>query len=238
MTTSVLNEYQGKIEDTMSDLTERLRSVDEQLHALLERKTDETIDSDLERCHLRSEQESIQQCMSICTNVAAHIDSVRPDIAPPTAPTLDIATTNTASLSAKLATEQVLGRCKDNLSDLLAHLHTQLQHLAQRPHAAPQPGPDQQTLQDELESIKQSLQICETASQAAQPHRTNVFEDISLADDGQQIIVSTFGDLICARKITAGARSKQWFGQMSDDTLQQMLRGQEQAHSARVPKTR
>lgn len=225
----------------MSDLTERLRAVDEQLQALLERKTDDAIGSELERCHLRSEQESIQQCMSICTNVAAHIDSVRPDVTP-TAPTLDVATTDdaAASLSAKLATQQVLGRCKDNLSDLLAQLHAQLQHLAQRPPSIPpSPSSDQQTLQDERESIKQSLQICETASQAAQPHRTNVFEDISLADDGQQILVSTFGDLICARRITGGARAKQWFGQMSDDTLQQMLRGQEQqAHFARVPKMR
>ncbi|KAF3050781.1 hypothetical protein E8E11_010522 [Didymella keratinophila] len=248
ITTSVLNEYQGKIEDTMSDLTERLRSVDEQLDVLLERRTEGAIDSELERHHLRSEQESIQQCMSICTNVAAHIDSVRPNVVP-TAPghdaTLEIATTDVASLSAKLATEQVLGRCKDNLSDLLSQLHIQMQDIAQRQRIFLSPQiasrsyeEDQKVLQEELESIKQSLKICETASQEAQPNRTNVFEDISMADDGQQVLVSTFGDLISARKITAGSRSLQWFGQMSDETLQQMLQTQNQAHFPRVPKTR
>lgn len=232
----------------MSDLTERLRTVDEQLRVLLERKTDGTIDSETERYNLRSEQESIQQCMSICTNVAAHIDSVRPRIIP-TAPTCDdrlmIATTDTASLSVQRDTEQVLGRCKDNLSGLLSQLHDRLQDVAQRQHtllpqrtASEDYDTEQQRLQEEIESIKQSLKICEEASQEAQPDRTNVFEDISMADDGQQIMVSTFGDLICARKITAGSRSLQWFGQMSDETLQQMLQNRGQANSKRISKMR
>lgn len=244
VTTSVLNEYQGKIEDTMSDLTERLRTVDEQLHLLLEQKTASTNDSEVEQYNLRSEQESIQQCMSICTNVSAHIDSVRPGIVTTTSTyddRLKIATMDAAMLSVQKDTEQVLGRCKDNLSGLLSQLQNRLEDIAQRQHTLfPQRtayetcDTDEQSIQEEIESIKQSLKICEEASQEAQPNRTNVFEDISMADDGQQILISTFGDLICARKITAGSRSLQWFGQMSDETLQQML----QASSKRVSETR
>ena len=50
----------------------------------------------------------------------------------------------------------------------------------------------------------------------------NVFEDISTADNSHQVLISTIGDLISARRVTAGARSRQWLGQMSDDSLQQM----------------
>ena len=39
---------------------------------------------------------------------------------------------------------------------------------------------------------------------------------------GNQIIVSTLGDLISARVITAGAGSTQWLGHMSDAPLQQL----------------
>lgn len=56
----------------------------------------------------------------------------------------------------------------------------------------------------------------------ADQDRTNVFEDVSMADDGHQVIVSTIGDLISARRVTAGARSMQIMGQMSDDALQQL----------------
>lgn len=38
------------------------------------------------------------------------------------------------------------------------------------------------------------------------------------------MIVATFGDLILARRVTAGVRSRQWVGQMSDDSLQQLSR--------------
>lgn len=238
VTTSVLNEYQGKIEDTMSDLTERLRTVDEQLRLLLERKADSTIESEAERYSLRSEQESIQQCMSICTNVAAHIDLVRPGIVPTASTSNDrlmIATTDAASISVQRDTEHVLGRCKDDLSGLLSQLHDRLQDVAQRQltllpqRTAPEEcDTEQHRLQEEIESIKQSLKICEEASQEAQPGRTNVFEDISMADDGHQVMVSTFGDLICARRVTAGARSLQWFGQMSDETLQQLSQNRSQ----------
>jgi hypothetical protein len=74
-------------------------------------------------------------------------------------------------------TEQVLDRCKDDLTAALSQL-------------------------------KKSLEV-----------RTNVFEDVSLDDDGHQVMVSTFGDLLFAKKVPAGARSRQWlwanFGRVS-----------------------
>ncbi|KAI9710011.1 MAG: hypothetical protein M1828_002340 [Chrysothrix sp. TS-e1954] len=46
--------------------------------------------------------------------------------------------------------------------------------------------------------------------------------NISATHDAHQVIVATLGDLITARRITAGARSTQWLGQMSDASLQQL----------------
>ena len=46
-----------------------------------------------------------------------------------------------------------------------------------------------------------------------------------MADDNYQYFVSTVGDLISARRITIGSRSLTVFGQMSDDSVQQISRG-------------
>lgn len=45
-----------------------------------------------------------------------------------------------------------------------------------------------------------------------------------MADDGYQLLVSTVGDLISAKRVTIGSRSLQLFGQMSDTSLQQLSR--------------
>ena len=52
--------------------------------------------------------------------------------------------------------------------------------------------------------------------------RVNVFEDITMADDGHQLIASTTGDLIFARHVTMGSGSIQWLGQISDASIQQL----------------
>jgi len=73
------------------------------------------------------------------------------------------------------------------------------------------------------------------ASEEAEKVRVNIAEDITTAEDSQQVLVSTVGDLIAARRVDAGARSLQCIGQMSDETLQQMSRahGVSPAESAR-----
>jgi hypothetical protein len=66
--------------------------------------------------------------------------------------------------------------------------------------------------------------VCAQASEHVDKVRTNVFEDVSAAQDAHQLIVSTFGDLISAKQVTAGAGATQWLGQISDATLQQLTR--------------
>ncbi|KAJ2904552.1 hypothetical protein MKZ38_007751 [Zalerion maritima] len=56
----------------------------------------------------------------------------------------------------------------------------------------------------EMDSIKQCLAICTRASEQATQHRTVSVEDVSSADDGQQVIVATLGDLISVKHVKAG----------------------------------
>ena len=57
-----------------------------------------------------------------------------------------------------------------------------------------------------------------------------------MTDDGRQAIVSTIGDPISAKRITAGARSMQLMGQMSDESLQHFSRDRHHA-TEKGPKT-
>lgn len=75
---------------------------------------------------------------------------------------------------------------------------------------------------EEAESAKQCLTICAHASEHVSKGRTNVFEEVSAAEDAHQAIVSTVGDLISARRVTAAAGATQLLGQMSDSYLLQL----------------
>jgi dihydroxyacetone kinase len=48
----------------------------------------------------------------------------------------------------------------------------------------------------------------------------STYDDVSVAEDGRQFIISTSGDTIFARKVAAAARAVQCLGQMSDETAQ------------------
>ena len=78
-------------------------------------------------------------------------------------------------------------------------------------------------MQEGKDNIEQCVIICAQALKKADQVRNNDFEDISAAEDAQQV-VTTLEDSISARRVTAGNRATQWLGQMSDATLQQLSR--------------
>jgi hypothetical protein len=55
--------------------------------------------------------------------------------------------------------------------------------------------------------------------QVAQAQRV-VFEDVSTVEDAHLVIVSTRGDPMSAKRISVGARTSEWIGHMSDQSLQ------------------
>ncbi|KAJ4984187.1 hypothetical protein SVAN01_10295 [Stagonosporopsis vannaccii] len=228
VTANVLDDYQETIDETISDLEDNLEKTDEKLQGLLVQGFDNEMDA--VKHGLQDEKECILKCLDICTEVASHIDSVRRSQVPQS----DSAVhgDSTASVPANTAgtrnIEQVLGRYQDDFSGVLLQLTRSLEEVRYRQQtlhghsASPNQDTQQQKLQEKIGSIKQSLTMCTKASKHAFSDRTNVFEDITMADDGHQVIVSTFGDLVCAKKVSAGARSSQWLGQMSDESLQRL----------------
>lgn len=51
-----------------------------------------------------------------------------------------------------------------------------------------------------------------------------VIEDMSMGNDGQQILVSTTGEPVRAKRMTAGSRVTQFVGSVSDESFQLYLK--------------
>jgi hypothetical protein len=118
---------------------------------------------------------------------------------------------------------------KDTTTDIQEHLWNldeKLEALStQESIASDESIAGRRRIQEEIDSAKECLAVCAQASEHADKVRTNVFEDVSAAQDAHQVIVSTLGDLISAKRVTAGVGATQLLGQMSDATLQELARG-------------
>ena len=232
MTAKLLREYKAMIGLTTSDLEDILQDLDARV---LDPKfgsagiPDQAI---VGRSGTEEERASIQQCLNICAQVSAHIDQIQfqslGDNAIPSANDGGAIVVDKPKL-ARLITNESLQDCKRGLSlttlELRARLRDAERRLANalRNEEESEGGvQDQQHMREDLESVKRCLSICAEAAEEVARDRFNVYEDVSMADDGHQLIVSTMGDLISAKRVTIGSRSTQWLGQMSDATIQQL----------------
>lgn len=233
---SFLKEYKELITNTTSDLQEHLEEIDRKLQAISVSQNPQGVDIDTaERQRIQEERDSTQQCLEICAQVHEHIDRVRPIIENVSTPSggFHQSVESVGGLpSSRQMTSSTLKACRDNLSETTKQLERNLQAISNRLqgltlqalNSSPQQSADQRQLQEELDSIRQCLDICSEAATKAEQPRINIFEDVSMTDDGSQVIVSTIGDLISAKRITAGARSMQLLGQMSDESVQHLSR--------------
>ncbi|RDW75434.1 hypothetical protein BP6252_06576 [Coleophoma cylindrospora] len=235
ITNSALEQYKDLITDTTADLQGHLEDINLKLDALSLQGPRITTGDATERQRMLEERESTQYCLEVCAQVSTHLDDIRSKISSNT-PVLDESVSmpdNEASSARTIATGAV-SDCTARFSDAQKQLETHLQKIEDEikrsmpPEYDAQPS-DKSRIREEMESIKKCLEICADASQqAADPNRTNIIEDISMTDDGHQVIVSTVGDLIAARRVKAGARSMQVVGQMSDESLQHLFTHQNQ----------
>ena len=82
---------------------------------------------------------------------------------------------------------------------------------------------ERQQIEDERDSTEENLNICAQVSTQAHEARSNIFDDISVAEGGIQEVIITTGDLISAQRVTAGERSIALLGQISDATLADLV---------------
>lgn len=237
VTVEVLREYKELIADTTSDLNDRLQKIDSKLQDLFAQATGTSQEDLAEKSRINDEKESTQQCLRICAQVSEHLDQVQPRAFEATRSASDTRKiaieTLTQYLSALRATGSTMKECKDNLDTTTSELRQHLREMDSKLEKAPRGGSmsmdqlaEQERIREERKSTEQCLGVCAQAAEQVDQVRTNVVEDVSAASDSHQVAVATLGDLISAKRITAGARSTQWLGQMSDTSLQQLSRAQ------------
>ena len=221
------------IQCTTTDLNDHFCDIDNKLREVsLERYLP---DDPMDENSMLSERESTLRCLEICVQVSNFIKdrhkSIVGNLDDYTA-TADQAESGADSSSARQIVDDSLQSCRLNIKSATAQLSTRLQYLSttlssESPDILQTPanGVDERDrMVKEIESVRQYIDICTRAGEDAGKAHCNVMEDIAIAEDSRQVLVSTIGDLIAAHRITAGARSLQAIGQMSDKTLQQMSR--------------
>ena len=178
------------------------------------------------------EKDSTEKCLNIVADVSAHIDGallpLHNNVSPFSDTNRDIQEAS-EGLSAEQLTSDFLQQCRSGLGDHTSQLERRLRDLESQISKFPQEDrgmskqlSERSKIQEEIQSTKQCLKICNDAGRPTGLNRINIFEDVTIADNGDQIIVSTLGDLISAECSAIGARSKQWLGQMSDTSLLQL----------------
>jgi len=236
VTANVLKEYKEMITNTTTDLEDHLQEIDNRLQTLLLQGARMSDEDAAEREQILEERDSTKQCLAICAQVSEHLDQLRPNAFEDVSALQDshqkIVTTLRGLTPAKRVTTNLFKECKEMLTNTISELEENLRKIDNRlqNHSLQGAGMfdevavERERVQEESESIKQCLSICAQASEQAAKARTNIFEDVSSAQEANQVVVATLGDLISARRVNAGVRSTQWLGQMSDASLQQLSR--------------
>jgi hypothetical protein len=229
----VLVDYKELITNTKIDLETHLEIIQERLELLVPASGPVSED---ERQKILKEMESTRQCISICGRVSDHIKQIQSESSSQTdsdttsgASNAAVAERNTPT-AADLVLANSLNFCLENLNITKDQLSTGLQKMlrqldnesAQRIDIESENVSEQDAMEAEAKSIRERLAYFSQASARSEQYRTNVFEDVKTEGDSHQVLVSTVGDLISAKRITGGERTVQLMGQMSDASLQQL----------------
>jgi hypothetical protein len=245
----VLKEYKQMIAGTTDKLEMRLERLDDDLDSLPSQQRTSSDGDAIERGPLQQERESTKQCLDICAQVSTHIVDVQlnvfENICTPTGTQQKPVTTLVGLISAHEATRDALKVCEGTLSRTSSRLQhhlqqvdTELRSLSSESQArSSQANSQQGNLEAEVESTKQALAYMAQASAGASENRVNLYEDITTADESHQVIISTIGDLISAKHVSAGSGSSQWMGQMSDESLQNLTNNLTRGNIGRGPET-
>jgi len=202
-TAEIFESYKDLIKTATADLESHLESIDEKLGVIFEQTYSNTVEWRL----LKEEQLSTQRCLRICASLSEYISQIQ--LTPRETKTSGLQTTANGLMNTASQLERRVQDLKNRLSKF----------LPQDPNGGEQ-TPESE-MKDDIESLKQCLEICNDAVETLDLNRINRFENVSVTNDGHQIIVATLSDLISAKKVEAGPRSTKLLGQISDATLQE-----------------
>ncbi len=239
MTLQVLNEHKDLIRDTTQDLEDHLAELNAKVQFPVPPSSARCTGAATHMQRFQDERESTKKCLEICARVLAHIDGFRLQPVPSEDPPAGDISTGLSPRDlthAHIMTLSTLKECSDKLNDTLSRLSAhredangrlQAGGALQQPHNIDESSESEtQRLTGELDSARQCLAICSNASQRASSEGVHVLEDIHVGDDGQQMLISTLGELFNARRVTVGDRATQVVGIVSDASLQEYFRAQ------------
>ncbi|KAJ6041555.1 uncharacterized protein N7446_010563 [Penicillium canescens] len=237
-TQSVMHEYKELIENTKCDLELHLQSIEDRVKLLSSaRQADVGLDSiDVQR--MKEELESTQHGLEICAQFSSYIEETRSislqkmtqasgtSERRSSSPEYNMPWLILAEALSSAEREIVSSRLR-----LLQYRRAQESHPWSSQHRGLLPGnehtAERSDIKEEAENIKHSLNFFDRVSEETTEGRMNYFEDVSTGDKSKQFIVTTLKDLISARRITSGSGSLQVLGQLSEDSLNNVLRNQE-----------
>ncbi|KAL4772509.1 hypothetical protein BDW60DRAFT_38738 [Aspergillus nidulans var. acristatus] len=233
VTRQILQDYKDLIKITTTDLQERLDEIEDKLKSsCLPDKPNVGIDHE-EIQRIEEERQSTTLCLEICKQVSGYLELYqfkRDDGAGQAASSPHDNKTQAHSKAgiARQIAQSSLTSCLQNMNAASARLQQHLNQLeaslqtTSGPPVSDQVTCELQKIKEEKETISQCLTICSDASSLSESTRVNVFEEVTSMDDTKQVLVSTIGDLLNAKKITTGMRSLQLIGQMSDETVRHL----------------
>lgn len=217
----VLEDYKDMICDTTIDLNAHMEDLQEKIDRLQAGDATAVDDVAIEWQAMMDEKESTQRGLNMCVQLSAQIAKFE---------TVSVEHLQFSERpSAYKYVKSSLGEARGTITSLVARLQTHEALISRQLDAIrlndafSEPVAEQLArLQQTRESITQCIQIVSEAGESAN-ERSNVFEDITLADNSYAFSVSTVNELVIARRLNLTDRSRHFGGQVTDDTVQKSI---------------
>ncbi|KAK1574575.1 uncharacterized protein LY79DRAFT_614449 [Colletotrichum navitas] len=229
VTLQTLNEYKDMIQKTAGELEDHLEDINAKLEHLIlhQQESFQALSSNIDR--IQNEKDSTEICLEICAQVQARIDEMQFRPISPSSSSNEISCRNLTR--AMVMTMSTLSQCRDIITDNVSQLRRQKEEVSRQQlgsdvtSSSGQLEAGNRRLQEEANSTKTCLTICNDASEHAMK-RVHVLEDMTTGHDGQQLFVSTLGDLFNVKGATTGDRGIQFVGSVGEESLQEFFRSQ------------
>ncbi|KAK2018049.1 hypothetical protein LZ32DRAFT_654270 [Colletotrichum eremochloae] len=217
----VLDSYKDMIADTTSDLETHLQDIQEKIDRLKAGDVAAVDEVALEWHALAEEKESTKQGLDMCARLSSQIHQCEAASAEST----QYAGRPSAHKHIKTGLSQAGQSIKSLVDRLQSHealISSQMEAMSLQGALSEPVASQLERLQQTKESLSQCIRIVSEAGELAN-ERSNVFEDLTLADNSYAFSVSTVNDLVTARRLNLSGRSRHFGGQVTDETVQKSI---------------
>lgn len=222
MSNEVILEYHEMVQDTAYNLEVHLQRIDEKITQLKSEPT-EPPERNID---LKDEREVTEQCLRVCEDAKAYLQSVSDRASPLLHDTAKIAV-QAHSYEAQLRTNHALETSRDSFAQTIGHLSKRLESLVQDTNTYT--SDERLRLQSDVEISKQCLDLCSMATEVSRQKVYRIGEVIA-DGDSDQVVVTTLADLFDIGKALSKDKSAQLVGSMTTESLRHLS---EQRYSSR-----